>query len=246
MSRTTDDDETIRKRSGWLIPLVVLLVTVAMSLLFLALYLTPSASNLFEEQVSPTSRGDVVTLRVSGHAFHIPADYLEYESARQGGDRREIALFAIFPEMEGWSNWEAQTFTDNSAHSPIIEMRIRQDDLNLSESDRLERVYMGYVVDPRGTEGQYGLRQYVFRQDSGYHNEDLFVGKTSRGLLVMRCTRLGPDVASPNCVRDTPLARGISMFYRYKRVHLSKWREIDDGVHNLIASFETARLERRP
>ena len=238
MSRTTDDDETIRKRSGWLIPHGVFLVTFALSAMFLLIYLAPSAPNLFQEQVSPTSRDDVIALKVGGHRLYIPANYMEYESARQGGDRREVALFAMLPDLTGWSNWNAQTFADYGAKSPIVEMRIRQDNLNLSEGDRLERVYMGYVLDPGGTPGPYGLRQYAFRQDSGYHAEDLFVGETAKGLLVMRCVRLGPDVLSPNCMRDMRLARGVSMFYRFKRAHLANWREIADGMDNLIASFE--------
>jgi hypothetical protein len=240
MRRTTDDDETIQKRSGWLIPLGVFLVTFILSALFLLIYLAPNAPNLFHEQVSPTSRSDIIILKVGGRALHVPANYLEYESARQGGDHREIALYALLPEMTGWSNWEAQSFTDNSQDSPVVEMRIRQDNLNLSEADRLQRIYMGYIVNPRGTEGPYGLKQYVFRGDSGYHNEDLFVGESDTGVLVMRCVRLGPDVSSPNCMRDMPVARGVSLFYRFKRAHLSKWREIDKGVDKLIASFEKA------
>ena len=240
MSRTTDDDETIRKRSGWLIPVGVFLVTAALSALFLLIYLAPTAPSLFQEQVSPTSRSDIVTLNVGGHAFHVPANYLEYESARQGGESHEAALFALLPDMTGWSNWEAQAFTDNGADSPVVEMRMRQDNLNLSETDRLNRVFMGYVLNPRGMPGPYGLRQYVFRQDSGYHNEDLYAGETSKGLLVMRCARLGPDVTSPNCMRDMPVARGVSLFYRFKRAHLAKWREIGEGVDNLLASFKKA------
>ena len=42
MRRTTDDDETIRKRSGWLIPLGVFLVTFILSALFLlSLFFSP-------------------------------------------------------------------------------------------------------------------------------------------------------------------------------------------------------------
>ena len=238
MNRTTDDDETIRKRSGWLIPLGVFLVTFVLSALFLLIYLAPNAPNLFQEQVSPTSRSDIIALKVGGHAFHIPANYLEYQSTRQGGDRREAALYALLPGMSGWSNWDAHGFTDNSVDSPVLEMRIRQDNLNLSEADRLQRVYMGYILNPRGVAGLYGLRQYNFRGDSGYHDEDLFVGQTDKGLLVMRCVRLGPNVSSPNCMRDMPVARGVSLFYRFKRANLSKWHEINDGVNKLIASFE--------
>jgi len=238
MSRTTDDDETIRKRSGWWIPLVVFLVTFALSAIILLIYLAPSAPSLFEEQVSPTSRGDIVTLQVHGRKFHIPANYLQYESLRQGGTRREIALFALLPDMNGWSNWEAQTFAGNAPNSPVIYVLIHDEKLNLTEADRLNRVYMGYVTNPRGETGEFGLRHYKFRQDSGYHAEDLFVGDTANGPMVLRCVRLSSDVPSPSCLRDMPVASGVSLSYRFKRAHLAQWREIGDGVDRLLASFQ--------
>jgi len=238
MGRTTDDDETIRKRSGWWIPLGVFVVTFALSAIILLIYLAPSAPSLFEEQVAPTSRGDIIALQVHGRKFHIPANYLQYESLRQGGARREIALFAILPDMNGWSNWEAQAFAGNSPNSPIVYMIIRNESINLSEADRLKRVYMGYVTNPRGDPGEFELRHYTFRQDSGYHAEDLFVGETPGGPMVLRCVRLSPEVPSPSCLRDMSIASGVSLSYRFKRAHLAQWREIGDGVDKLLASFQ--------
>ena len=232
------DDETIRKRSGWLIPLGVLVVTFLLSAMFLLLYLAPSAPSLFEEQISPTSRTDIIRLRVHGHPFYIPANYLEYESARQGGDRREIALFALLPDMSGWSNWEAGSFGSNAADSQVVYLLIRDERLGITESERLRRVYLGYVTDTRGRPGPYGLKQFEFRDDSGYHDEDLFVGETARGLMVLRCVRSGAEVPSPSCLRDTLIAPGVSLSYRFKRSHLSEWREIGAGVDRLIAGFE--------
>ena len=144
----------------------------------------------------------------------------------------------MLPDMSGWSNWDAQTFTDNSADSPILDLRIRDDNLNLSEADRLERVYMGYVTDQRGTPGPYGLTQYTFRADAGYHDEDLFVGHTDKGPIVLRCVRLGPQVPSPNCLRDELVAKGVALSYRFKRAHLAKWQKIGEHIDRLIASFE--------
>ena len=238
MGRTTDDDETIRMRSGWWIPLGVFVVTFALSAIILLIYLAPSAPSLFEEQVAPTSRGDIIALQVHGRKFHIPANYLQYESLRQGGARREIALFAILPDMNGWSNWEAQAFAGNSPNSPIVYMIIRNESINLSEADRLKRVYMGYVTNPRGDPGEFELRHYTFRQDSGYHAEDLFVGETPGGPMVLRCVRLSPEVPSPSCLRDMSIASGVSLSYRFKRAHLAQWREIGDGVDKLLASFQ--------
>jgi len=238
MGRSTDDDETVRKRSGWWLPLGVFVVTFILSAMFLLLYLAPTGSSLFEEQVVPTSRSDRIALKVHGRAFQIPANYLLYASARQGGDRSEIALFALLPEMSGWSNWSADQFDSNAPDSRAIFLTIRKERVGLSEADRLGRVYLGYVTDVHGRPGPYGLRQYEFRDDSGYHNEDLFVGETAKGPMVLRCVQLSHDVPSPSCLRDMLIAPGVSLSTRFKRAHLSEWREIGANTDKLIASFE--------
>lgn len=238
MTRSTDDDETFRKHSGWLIPLGVFVVTFALSAMFLLLYLAPSAPSLFEEQITPTSRGDIIALKVHGHAFYIPANYLEYASARQGGSKREIALFALLPGMTGWSNWSAATFAGNSPDSPVIFMTIRDEKLNLTEAERLKRVYLGYVTDPKGKPGPYGLTQYRFKPGSGYKDDDLYVGDLAGTPIVLLCERPAAQVPSLNCRRDMLIAPGVSLSYRFKRTHLAQWRRIGEGVDRLVASFE--------
>ncbi len=234
----SDTDGTIRKRSGWLIPLGVFLVTAALSALVLLYYLAPTAPNFLEEQVAPTSRGDLIALRVHDLKLWIPANYLQFESARQGGTRKDLALFAILPDMAGWSNWEASNFSANSPDSPVVFLLIREEQLNLTEADRLSRIYTAYLSNPQGTPGPFGLTQYAFREDSGYRNQDLFVGQTPQGLEVLRCDRLSPDVPSPSCLRDMPIAHAVALSYRFKREHLARWQDIGQGVARLIAAFE--------
>ncbi len=236
----TDTDNTIRKRSGWLIPLGVFLVTFVLSALVLLFYLAPTAPNFLEEQVSPTSRGDIVPLKVDGLKLWIPANYLQYESARQGGERKVVEMFSLLPDMAGWSNWEAQTFTGNAPDSSVVYLLIREAKVNLSAADRLKRVYLAYVVDPKGISAPFDLTQYVFRQseNSGYRGEDMFVGDTPNGPAILLCEQLSPTVPSPNCLRDMRLAPGVVLTYRFKRAHLDRWREISDGVTKLVATFE--------
>jgi len=240
MSVSSDDaDDTVRKRSGWLIPLAVLVVLSILSGLFLLFYLFPSPPPLFAEQQSPTSSTKVVALKVHGLKLWIPANYIEYDSARRGGTRRGVELFAIMPDMSGWSNWDASSFEDNSPSSNVVYMPIREEKVNLSEADRFQRIYLPYLVDSNGGPSGNGLTQYQFRSDSGYRAEDLFVGRAKGGVVVMHCAKLGPDVPSPNCWRDLQLAKGVSVTYRFKRKRLNHWLEIADGVEKLMNSFRT-------
>jgi len=238
MTHTADDTgEPIQKRSGWLVPLAVFVVTAALSAIVLYYYLGPRPASFTRDVPSPTADTRLVHLTVSDVAFAIPANYIVYRSAQNGGDHSDVALFALLPDFRGFSPADAQRFVSNAPDSRAIFLLVRGDKLNLSESERLKRIYLGYVTDPIGMTGPYGLTQYTFRNDSGYRDEDLFVGQTPRGPAVFRCVRFSADVPSPSCLRETPLTRGIALSYRFKRTQLAEWREISTGAEALVRSF---------
>jgi len=237
MSRSEDFDDTIRQRSGWLIPLGVFAVTAVLSAMVLLFYLAPTPASFIEEHPAPTSRTDPISLSVNGMKMIVPADYILYKSARQGGPRKDVALIAILPDFHGYSDWQSQSFTSNAADSPVIYMLMREEPLNLTEAERLQRIYFNFVVDPAGKPGPFGLTEYAFRDDSGYRGEDLFVGESAGGPVVLRCVRFSQQVPSPSCLRDIRLKRGVALSYRFKRGHLANWHEIADGIAALIQSF---------
>src|SRR5215475_9012731 len=103
MSRTDEADGTIRKHSGWLIPLAALVVLFILSVFFLLYYLVPTPPPLFSEQVAPTSDIEPIAFEVGGLRLWIPANYTKFATSRKGGPRREIALFALMPDLAGWS-----------------------------------------------------------------------------------------------------------------------------------------------
>jgi hypothetical protein len=235
----SDSDGTLRKRSGWMIPLGVFLTTLVLSALILIYYLAPSAPNFLEEQVSPTARTERVALRVHGLKLWIPANYLQYASSRRGGALKDVSMFALLPELAGWSTSEAPTFASNSADSPVVYLLIRDERLNLTEGDRLSRIYLAYVTDGKGKTGPFGLTQYVFRDDTGYRNEDLFVGQTQAGPQLLRCVRFSPRAPNPSCLRDVPIAHNVALSYRFKRTYLAQWREISQAISTLVMQFKS-------
>src|ERR1041385_3664223 len=206
MSRTAEG-EAITKRSGWLIPLAVFFVTAALSGIVLLYSLAPPPASLIEERPSATPRTDPVSLSVGGVSFVIPANYIRYRSARRGGPLTQAALFALLPDFRGYSDKDAQIFGSNAADSPVVNILLHEEQLKLSEVDRLQRIYLVYVRDPRGRPGPFGLTQYEFADDSGYRGEDLFVGRFATRMGVMRCVRSSASVPSPGCLREMRLRR---------------------------------------
>jgi len=219
----------------------VFVVTAALSALILLYYLAPGPTSFIEERPAPTSRTDPISLSIGGNAFTIPANYLEYRSARNGGTVREIALFAAYPDFQGYSDWESAMFSNNAPDSPVIFMLIGEQRYNVSEAERFERIYLNYVVDGQGRRGPFGLTGYTFREDSGYRNEDLFVGQIGKRIVVLRCDRPSLRVPSPSCLRDQRLGHHLSLSYRFKRTQLSHWRDIVSGVDKLMEAFQTKK-----
>ena len=229
--------ERARRRSGWVIPLAVFFVTACLSALVLAYYFAPAPPGLSQEQPAPTDANRPVELTLGSTHLRIPANYILLVSARRGGAMSELALIAMLPDFQGYTLAAAQDLTGNAPDSRIINLMLKSDQTLLPEQERLDRIYMSQVENPKGQAGPYGLRQYVFRADSGYHDQDLLVGTGPQGPVVFLCTKLASDIPSPSCLRDMPLGTGLALSYRFKRAHLSQWRTIDTRIQALMDAF---------
>jgi hypothetical protein len=138
--------------------------------------------------------------------------------------------------MRGYTEAEGALFTDNAADSPVVHILIRADANGMDTATRLARIYMPYIVEPKGEEAPFDLTRYGFRADSGYGRNDLYVAKTGGPLLL--CEQPAQDLPGPNCLAiDQPIAQGVGLTYRFKRAHLARWQAVATGVHRLISDF---------
>jgi hypothetical protein len=230
----TGQKEEIHRHSGWLIPAAFFSAILLLSGMFLGWYLRPGP----KAPAAPTGLLTLVQATVRGTQFTIPANYIESSAARAGGQMDALALMALFPSWQGYSEGEARLFAGNAPDSPVIHLSLRGDSNNLDERARLDRIYMPYISNPKGAAGPFELTQYDFAKDSGYERNDLFAGTSGNGLVLLLCERPSAELPSPNCLAiDRPLARNLTFSYRFKRAYLARWREVSAGVDLLIAKF---------
>jgi hypothetical protein len=110
----------------------------------------------------------------------------------------------------------------------------------LTSARRLKDIYSKYLASPEPAQGPGGLQRFGFRDDSGYANQDLFVGKDAESrMLLIVCDRVTPLIDSPNCTRSLLLGPNLELTYRYKLDKLDDWLEIDSAVTALVGKFET-------
>jgi hypothetical protein len=233
LGRVSEDGE-IHRHSGWLIPLGLFTVVAALSGIFLLYDLRPAPGPFRDNR--PTAAVTRVGISIRGLTLTVPARYIESRTARSGGDQDVVPLFAALPDMRGYTEAQAALFAGNEADSPIVHLLLRADTNSLDMKSRLARIYMPYIIDPKGDEGPFALAHYAFRADSGYGRDDLYSGGGGEALFL--CERPAEDIPSPNCLAiDRPIAPGVNISYRFKRTQLSRWREIGEGANRLITSF---------
>lgn len=226
----------IRRYSGWLIPLCVVLVLLGLSTVVLLYYLRPLLLPAGQPLTMPTP----VALSVGGVRLRIPANYLEDTAARHGGMRQSVTLFALLPGFTGYSGSAAAAFASNAPDSPVLHIQLHGGAGALSTRKRLARLYMPYIVDPKGHPAAFGLTRYDFRPESGYDGDELYAASGPGGPLLLLCERPAQDVPSPNCfIIDRPEPGGINLTCRFKRSQLSQWRRIEAGVDRLVNHFRT-------
>jgi hypothetical protein len=231
-------DDEMHEESPWRYPLIIIIVTLALSGIVAYTYFGPSLEDLRGDTPEASARETPIHMEIGDSRFVIPENYTQYPRARRGGPRDSVALYAVFPTFEPYSVRHDRLFFENEPDNPIVYFEIHLARLPMTEQERIDQIYRERLADDAGEELGYGLTQYAFDSDSSYADEDLFLGQDEDGNEVaIICTKISTVVPSPNCRRDLELSDGLRLSYRFKRAHLERWREINTGLLNLVDAF---------
>ena len=225
-----------RERSAWLIPLAVFIVTATLTAAFLAYYLFGSRF-LGPETPAPTDSAEIVALSIGGTGFHIPANYIVFASQRQGGPLETLDMVALLPDLQGYTIDAAEKFSSDQPDSAVLNLSLAGDRVAMTEGEKLERIYMPHVTNPEGAAGPFGLTEYAFSAESGYGDEVLFVSFSSNRPILFLCVQDSAGYNAPTCQSTISFGSGLSLTYRFKRLHLERWNDIDAGVRALLGAF---------
>lgn len=234
------DDEYVRERPAWIIPGLVLIGVLTFSGAFLYYYFGPTPSEILGLDPRASAADRKIETIVADRRFLIPENYTRYPTQRGGGRLTNIDMHALLPDMTPYETGLQERFIDNSAESDVVYFALAETQTPLTASRRLKEIYSKYLAAPEPEEDEAGLQRFTFRNDSGYANQDLLVARDDQERMVLLlCDRRSPLVDSPNCTRSLLLGPRLDLTYRYKRSHLSDWREIDRAVTTLVGEFES-------
>lgn len=238
-----DGGELVHERPAWILPALVILAVAAFSGLFLYYYFGPTPEELLGHTPRASAESRKVEAVVGGTRFLIPENFTRYPSQRSGGNHTEIAMHALLPDFAPWSPALQSEFSDNSPDADVVFFTLHQAGATLSAKRRLRDIYARHFTSTKPDVSISGLEKFTFREDSGYRDQDLFVGADTDGRLVLlMCQHVTPLIESPNCMRTLLLTRSLALTYRFKRSHLDDWQRIDELLMRKVTSFEAPGL----
>lgn len=232
------DDELVRERPAWMIPLLVFAGVLTFSGIFLYYYFGPTPAELLGRDARASSASDGIEFIIADQRFVIPENYTRYPAQRGGGRMTMVDMHALLPGLQPYAPDLQDSFADNSIRSNVIYLSLSQRDAALNSSRRLKEIYSKYLASAEPEEGPDGLQLFRFRDDTGYANQDLLVGKDAEErIFLLICDRRSALIESPNCSRSVLLGPRLELSYRYKRHHIDEWRTIDRSVAALVDRF---------
>ncbi len=251
MSDHGPGEEIVTEESPWRYPAIIISLTLILSGLVAYYYFGPPIPGFGGGLPRASARELPIHMEIGESRFVISENYTQYPRDRRDGVRDGVSLYTMFPTHEGYTARHSELFqiseNDPEPRDRLLaggrfvvhfEVHIRR--LPMSEADRVEHIYRERLADPEGDAFNDELTQYTFDPESSYADQDLFLGEEANGdVVAILCTQRSNVVRNPNCRRTLDLPDGLRLSYRFKRTQLEQWREINDGVIELLDSWRT-------
>jgi hypothetical protein len=168
----------------------------------------------------------------------LPANMIRFDTQRRDGEAKAVNLYLSWPEMDGYSQERAQTFSNPNVSRELIFIELSQSVMSRDMSGRLEPIY-SRLFKGKPEPGPAGLALHRLDEKSGFGAEVLLTGKDDAGAdYVVRCI-LPRDKASSSaadCQRDIHTGRDLTLLYRFSAELLPQWQAIDKAVHHFAST----------
>lgn len=192
----------------------------------------------------------VVRIDLDGHHFDMPVRYMYYESKVKRGmwatpkkGRTEVGYLGfsvLLPDLRPYypeddARWKVRGFGDRINGSI---MKGNTNGFEIVAKRKLDEVKKGWYQREKDV---YGLNHFSGKGQ----RHDAYLPKNGRELII-NCNKavLLESGFFPYCRFRSNYREGIVLEYSYSLQHLSRWREIDDGIRALVDNFgKTAEAE---
>ena len=183
-----------------------------------------------------TEDATVREIVIGNNVLAIPSNTIRFAEARVDGVTERLDLYLHWPDLDGYTTATRDAFNNAETEKRILFLTFEEAVMSRDMTGRLEPIYR-QLIEQSGRELGNDLTAYGFTQASGYHDEELIVGRGTSP-FVARCLtgQAAKDSLAP-CERDIRLGEELSLSYRFPREMLAQSSELDQAVLKRAQSF---------
>lgn len=165
-------------------------------------------------------------IRIGRQMLRVPENLIRYRRDRRSGERQQLELYMLWPNLTGFTHNERASFNDGTN---IVFVSIASAATQPSV-ERTQNAYLSITYPVATTPSGLELRR--FQQDGGFTDEVLVVGARSPSRpFFSRCfTQEMAETLLAPCERRLPLTEDIILIYRFPRDLLPEWQQLDDKM----------------
>ena len=165
---------------------------------------------------------------IGNDVLAVSANHIRYPEQRRNGVAGRLDLYALWPDMQGFSEENRLAFNNADTSKPLIFLSFEPRSLSRDMSGRLAPIYSQMLKGP-GELLPNGMTRYQLPEDAGFVDESILVGQRDDGTeFVARCLMPGAEqTATAGCDRDMHVGDDLAMMARFPSSLLNDWRTLD-------------------
>jgi hypothetical protein len=172
---------------------------------------------------------------IGNDVLSVPGNVIRFRDQRREPTATRLDLYFHWPSLSGYSEALDAHFSSQTADASILFVTLEPRQMTLEMSGRLGPLYGKFMTGERFAAG-HGLIRAPLSEAAGFVGEAVWYEADSPYPFVARC--VGPESgATPYCMRDFHIGRGLSATYRFHQSLIPDWRRLDAAVRQRLKSM---------
>jgi hypothetical protein len=181
---------------------------------------------------------------IADAVLKVPENHMRFAEQRVDGVAARLDLYAIWPEMNGYST-AARPLFENQGETParLIFLSIEPQVMSRDMSGRYDPIYR-QLLEPQPVAGAApNLEAFLFKPEhSVFGDETLYLSQPDSDgrRFVARCVNDAQTALAP-CESDIALPNGLSVKYRFPAELLASFAELEKAVLAFVSRLDASR-----
>lgn len=208
---------------------LIILLSILLALLTGVIFLIAKYTGDEIARAGHTIVTDTRRISINSDVITAPANIIRYASQRKLVEARQLDLYLHWPRLQGYSEELKDVFNDTQNKRDIIFVTLAPRFSTFDMSARIDPIYRKFFTTPALEIGN-GLISHELDPNAGFIDEYLIVEKNNPYPYSARCIKTTTTVATPYCIRDIQIGKGLSLTYRFHVSLIPHWLTLERSI----------------